>query len=356
MQLSKYVKRFFKAVLFVLLFMVMMGILDFSLELDETVTERMLTLYSEQEDIDTIFVGNSAGEMMDADIYSKTTGEPSFNMCTPSQGLSVSLKNIKLACSHHKIKKVVLFLTFDTVNSDSYDGIDHVYNRVVDSSSPFSTRVRNSIKRNLEESLSYDVINTERTINIWIPWENETTHGIKNMWNNFTRRINRLVKGDRLGSHIAFDLNEHKYEPVPEYLSEEDLTLLNYDIEKASSLLLPPGMLADDKLMLLAEICTFCQNNGIELFVIVTPHRTDYYDRFESFRAESELLSSFLDLFVSERGFMYYNTEDDPDLHDILPDEYFYDWEHVDSQYRDKATDYLTNVITRLNEVSLSGI
>ena len=38
----------------------------------------------------------------------------------------------------------------------------------------------------------------------------------------------------------------------------------------------------------------FCRDNGIEFAVIVTPHRTDYYDRFESFREESESVSSYL--------------------------------------------------------------
>ena len=348
MQRSKYVRRFFKALLFIAIFLLLMGIMDYSFELDEAVTERMLTLYSEKKDIDTIFVGNSAGEMMDADLYGDTTGENAFNMCTPSQGLSVSLKNIKLACSHHRIKKVILLLTYDTVNSDSYDGIDHVYDRVVDSSSPFGTRFKNTFKRNLEESLSYDVINTERTINVWIPWENETTHGFKNLWENLKRRVTRLVQGDPLGSHIAFDLNKATYETVPEYLSEDDLALLDEDINSAQELSLPPGMLADDKLMLLAEICTFCRNNEIELTVIVTPHRSDYYDRFASYREDSEVLDAFLNEFVSKRGFMYYNTENDPKLHDTLPDTYFYDWEHIDDPYRDKATDYLTEVIKRL--------
>ncbi len=350
MQHSKYVRRSLKALLFIAIFLLLMGIMDYSFELDEAVTERMLMQYSEKKDIGTVFVGNSAGEMLDAAHYEDLTGEDAFNMSTPSQGLSVSLKNIKLAASHHRIKKVILFLTFDTVNSDSYDGIDHVYNRVVDSSSPLGTRLYNTIKRNLEESLSYDVINTERTINIWIPWENETTHGFKNLWENLKRRTKRLINGDPLGSHIAFDLNEATYETVPEYLSEDDLAVLDADIQNAHALPLPSGMLADATLMLLAEICTFCRNNDIELIVIVTPHRSDYYDRFASFREESEILDDYLNEFVSKRGFMYYNTEDDPALHETLPDAYFYDWEHIDGPYTDKATDYLTEVIRRLQE------
>lgn len=349
MRRSKYIRRILKAILFVLIFVLFTLILDFSFELDEAVTEKMLSSYSEQTDIETVFVGNSAGEMLLADQYGLTAGEKAFNMCTPSQGLSVSLKNIKLACSHHRIDKVVLLLTFDTVNSDNYDGIDHVYDRVVDSSSPFADRIKKTVKRNLEQSLSYDIINTEETINLWIPWERETTRGFKNLWNNLKRRILRYINKDPLGSHILFDLNKATYERVPEYLSDDDLALLSDDIEKASANSLPPGMLAEDKLLLLAEICTFCRNNNLVLMVIVTPHQTDYYERFSSYREESELLSTCLDDFISKRGFMYYNTEDDPALHYTLPDDYFFDWEHVDSAHKKEATDYLTNVIMRLS-------
>ena len=45
---------------------------------------------------------------------------------------------------------------------------------------------------------------------------------------------------------------------------------------------------------------------------------------------------------------MYYNTEEDETLHQQLPDEYFYDWEHVSKEYIEKSTDYLTGVIQKL--------
>ncbi|MBQ8667340.1 MAG: hypothetical protein IJ526_10820, partial [Lachnospiraceae bacterium] len=151
MQLSDNIKRLLKAILFIIIFLLLTLLFNAAYELDESATEAMLTSYSNHSDLETVFVGNSAGEMVDSDIFSRLSGNSAFNMCTPSQGLSVSLKNIKLACSHHNINKVILLMTFDTLNSENYDAIDHLYDRVVDSSSPFHTRIIKSVKRNIEK-------------------------------------------------------------------------------------------------------------------------------------------------------------------------------------------------------------
>ncbi len=348
MQLSKYVKRTLKAILFVAVFFVMMFVLDAMFEMDEASTEAMLTRYSQTEDIDMVFVGNSAGEMVDDELYSKITGDDAFNMCTPSQGLSVSFKNLQLAASHHKIKKAVLLLTFDVADTESYDGIDHLYDRVVDSSSPFYVRIVNIIKRDVKRSFARDMIGNEKSVNIWIPWENETMHGFDNVKKNLTKRFSRMMRGDRLGSGIAFDLNHEVYDRNPGRWTDEDAAMFEEDAAAIAELPLPEGMLGADKMELLADMCTFCRDNYIDFAVVVTPHRTDYYDRYDEYRANVQTLSGYLDAFVSKRGFMYYNTEDDAGLHTTLPDTYFYDWEHVSDDYKPQATEYLAGVITDL--------
>jgi len=345
MQLSDVLKRAYKLILFVAIFLILTAFLNAAFEPDEAETERMLTLYSQKSDISTVFVGNSAGEMLDADMYSSLTGEHSFNMCTPSQGLSVSLKNMKLAASDHKIDKIVLLLTFDTLNTEDYDGIDHLYDRVVNSASPLYVRIANYIKRNGAKSFAPDIVNREKSVNIWIPWEVETLHGIDNVKSNLRRRFNRLISGEHVGREIAYDLNIKNFDIKPGTLTASDQSLLEDDISKIPSLDISPDMIAADKVELLAKMCSFCRDNNIEFKVVVTPHRSDYYDRYESFRDCSIALSTYIDDFVSKRGFMYYNTEDDILVHDILPDEMFYDWEHISYEYMDKATDYLTDVI-----------
>ncbi len=350
MQHSKNIKRALKAILFVTLLVLFTLFLDASFEPNEEATERMLEGYSRKSEIDTVFIGNSAGEMLDADLFSELSGTKAYNMCTPSQGLSVSLKNIKMARSQHKIDNAVLLLTLDVLNSDDYSGIDHLYNRVVDSTSPIIIRIINVFKRNINESFAPEIINTQKSINIWIPWENETIHGFDNVKKNVSRRLNRLISGDRLGSKIAYDLNSKVYETIPGDLSNEDVLLLENDISSASGLPLPENMITADKLTLLAQICTFCHDNDINLTVIVTPHRSDYYDRYGSFREYTEITSSYLNGFISERGYIYFDCENDEQLHDILPDNYFYDMEHIDVKFINKSTKYLTKVLKQILE------
>lgn len=348
MRRSEYLHRLLKAILFVMIFIVITIIFDSAFEYNESSTENMLTLYSRQKEIDTVFVGNSAGEMLDAKLYTDLTTDRAYNMCTPSQGLSVSLKNIKMAASQHRINKAVLLLTFDSVEAGSYEWIDHLYDRVVYSASPLYVQLGKMIARNSEKSFSPDNIKTEHSINVWIPWEMETDHGLKNVRDNLAMRIERLIQGNRLGSNIAYDLNKRIYQTYPGTLTDQDIYMLQKDIETMSSLKVAPGMISEDKIELLAEICTFCRDNEIDLYVIVTPHRSDYYDKFDDFREYSENISSYLDDFVTKRNFVYYDTEHDPRLHDTLPDEYFYDWEHIYDDHKEQATNYLASMISTL--------
>ncbi len=348
MQRSDHIKRILKALLFVIIFIMIMIIFDAAFLMDEGVTEDMLADYSVKTGIETVFVGNSAGEMLDADSYSMMTGECAFNMCTPSQSLSVSLGNIKLASSQHHVKKAVLLMTFDTVGPEDYDAVEHLYYRVVNSSSPYHKRITGTIRNNMKQSFSRDVVNTESSLNIWIPWENETVHGLSNVSNALKKRVSRVISGDRLGKDIAYDLNTVIYPTVPDDMDADETNLLENDIGLVSELGIPQGLLADDKLTDLARICSYCSNNDIDLTVMITPHRSDYYDRYDSFLENVTIADSYLDQFVSKRGFMYYNTEEDEELHVKLPDEYFYDWEHVSGEYVDRSTEYLTGIIQML--------
>ena len=203
MQRSKIIKRILKTILFVAIFLGLMMIFDATFEMDENATETMLGRYSRTSDIHTVFVGNSAGEMMDDERYSSLTKTQAFNMCTPSQGLYVSLRNIKLASSQHQVKRAILLMTFDTASSESYDGIDHLYNRVVNSSSPLPVRIINEIKYNTGKTVSTGTLDTERSINIWIPWEEEHIHGTANITSNIKKRWRRLIEHKPLGYDIA---------------------------------------------------------------------------------------------------------------------------------------------------------
>lgn len=350
MQRSEYIKRILKAILFTALLVIFTEVLDAAFLLDEKATEEMLVSYSQTNEIDTLFIGNCVGEMMDARLYSELTDTHSFNMSTPSQSLEISLDNIKLASSHHNIRTVTLLMTLDTVSEENYRGIEQLHARVIDSSSPLKVRILNWAKRSWKKSTSDKVVNTEESINVYFPWQNETAHGIDSISDNLKRRFGRLINNKPLGHDIAFDLNTKKYLRNPGDLTAADRTLLEEDIQNASSLNIPTGMISPDNLTLLAKISSFCRDNNILFRAIVTPHRTDYYDRYAAFRDYSETTSAFLNDFLSKRNNMYYNTEDDPGVHDRIRDEYFNIEERLNSDYYDKSTLYLHEIISMMDK------
>ncbi len=342
MQRSKYVKRIIKAILFASLFVVFTAFFDMAFEFDERNTEEMLTAFSEQSGLNTVFVGTSVGEMMDAKEYEKITGEHAFNMCTPSQSLSVSLKNIRLAASNHRIRKAILLTSVETVNLGQYNEIDHIYDRVVDSSSPLHVRIKNAIGRNIRKTFSKEYINREQSINIWIPWENEAVYDKDSIINNLKTRFGRLIRLEPIGYKIAYDLNTVKYAVRSGDPGDEDNRLLEEDLSAAMQLNVPQDMVSEDKLVQLSEICTFCRNNGIELIVLTTPHRSDYYSRNEDLYGNERTVSAYLKDFFAKRGVAYTDTEDDSAVHQIIPDEEFYDYEHVRDEFVSRSSEYLT--------------
>ncbi len=345
MLLSKYIKRILKGLLFMLLIVIFTVVLDAAFELDETVTENMLTAFSHTSNMDTVFVGNSVGDMLDAEIYSSLSGTRSFNMCTPAQTMELSLRNTMFAASQHKIKNVILLMSIDMIDDEDYNRLDQLYDRVIDSSSPWPDRIVISTKRKIRKASSPDMINTEKSINIFIPWENETTRGWDGIKENLDRRYKRLRKKDPLGNEIAYDLNRPGYDRFNADLSKEDMEILNRDIEDAAALDIPEGMLQTGNLERIAKLCNFCRKNDIKLYVIDTPHRTDYYDRYVGFRQASEISNDYLRDFISKRGGVFHDPEKDPNLHEILPDKYFVDVEHINSKYFDKSTKYLYEVL-----------
>lgn len=345
MQYSKYVKRILKGILFAALFILLTIGLDAVFEFDEGDTERMLVDYSGQESLNMIFTGNSAGKFMKYKRYSELSGENGFNMCTPSQGLEVAYKNIFMASSQHPIKHVVLFITYDTFNDDNTEPIEHIYDRVILSSEKPVERFEDTVKKEILESIEPDRIAREDSINLWIPWTKETVSDWNSIRNNIKRRSTRLIKGNRLGHDIAYSLERVTYETKAYEPSEDDINLLSDDIMNIENLDIPDGMLNTDKLAKLDKILVYCRDNGIKISVIVTPHRTDYFDRYESYRGYSEVLDDYLRDFINRRGHKYYNAEEDLNLHEVLPDSYFYDAEHIDEEHSITATEYMTEII-----------
>ena len=115
-------------------------------------------------------------------------------MCTPSQSIELSLNNIRLAASHHDINSVTLLMSLDMFDDEDYSRLDQLYYRVVDSSTPWYKRIFISTKRKIKKSLTPELYNTEKSVNVFIPWENETAHGIDKVKENALNFYDYITK------------------------------------------------------------------------------------------------------------------------------------------------------------------
>ena len=341
MQHSKnnlYVKRIIKAVLFLLIFIMFNIVACIVLELPETESERMLTEYTKKDEIETVILGNSVAKVIYDEVFSEETGSATYNMYTPDQPYSVSLKALQLAASQHDIQSVILVTTFDAQSNDNKKIIEKIYDRTYDASMPMAKRLKNDIYRKYCYMISPDVFYTEESINVWFPWVNETVTTFKERTDNIKRRATRIINGERLGSDYSYELDEVKYERSSGDLNIDDVNLLDADIDKMNNLPLPDDMMDEESIRNLACICRFCDDNDIELSVWIIPHRQDYFERYQGFAERYNIIDDFFDDFISKRGFMYYNFDNCPDIHTLIPDDYYDDWEHIGLKHKEYAT------------------
>lgn len=341
-------KRALKAILFVVIFLVLSAMMGMAMKFKETKSEAMLERYSQAQDIDTIILGNSVAEMVQPDLLDELCGYHSFNMTTPDQSYSVGIREMKMVASQQPLKRVVLYTTFDAGPNANSETIDRIFDRTIDAAGPMSRRLPRKIQKNLKKSLDSDVITTEESINLWIPWTSEAADSLETAWGNFKYRVKRLAKGERLSGKVVRDLNDCT-NPVKEpLLTEEENTGLQEDIEAMHALPIPDGMMTDAELTELATMCAFCSDNDIDFAVLISPHRTDYYERYSGYRDYTVIMDEFLNEFITSRGFEYYNFEQNGDLHKFLPDDYFYDFEHVQDEYADRATELIAEKLLEL--------
>lgn len=345
MRYSKYVKRTIKAIVFVGIFVVLMLIGNMAFELDESSTEKMLAEYSHRSGLETIVLGSSVGTIFNANIYGNLTGERAFNMCTSQQGFEVSFKNIKLAAAQNPIDHVIILVTYDSFNDDDTKIIEHLYDRVVSSSLTPEQRIAYNLKQAAEYSTDDDTRDDEISINGWIPWTQEAVSDFDSAKSNLARRLRRLINGDRLGKDIVRNLKEVTYTREPGILTDEEALEFVRDVESIEEYGIPEGMINKDKLALLASICKYCTENNIKLSIIATPHKTEYFDRYDGFRGKVVKFDDFMSEFASKRDAAFFDIESDEELHKVLPDSFFMDLEHVDYPYGDLATEYYTNLI-----------
>ena len=339
------IKRILKLILFAAIAVLLTFFLDMAFELPESDSEIMLINYSRAKDIDTVLIGSSVGKAIMPEVYRKIAGDNAVNMCTSAQSFGTSYKNLKLAASQHKIKHAVLLMTFDSLDDSDTTAIDHLYDRTINSAGSAGDVIVNTLNYNITKEKQPGILSREESINLWIPWVNETSHGFKQIDNNITSRFMRLLSGNSLGCAFGEDFTTPKYNLIEKSPSEDDMQIFKSDLDEASAISASQITINPEKLEILNDIIRFCSDNSIKLGIVVTPHPASYYKRYASFEENINSVDHFMNNFCRKRNIPYFNAENDPELHKILPDSYFLDSEHIKDDYLPEASDYLSNII-----------
>lgn len=341
----KYINRIVLVVVFVCIFIGLNCVLNLMLEFPESESEKMLTGYTQHEDIDTVIVGNSITNMIDCDTVDEKLNVKSYNMGTPSQTFSISHKIIQMSSEQNPVKRVIIFTGFDSFEKDDVPVFERVFNKTRISSKPFWERTMRQVGLKYQEATAGDNANTTDSVTVWFDWIDNHVDDGESIKKNINNRVFDFFKGDRLGKDFEYDLDRKIYARKDVILDNKDEEMFAQDMQSLEEMDISKGILDIDSLKKLDEICKYCRENSIELIYFISPHQTDYKKRYND---NYEKMDAFLSDFIGRRGGIYYNFENDSQIHTLLPDDYFYDWEHVKSQYRDKSTEVFCEKLTDL--------
>ena len=330
--------RIITVAMFLAVFWVLNRIVSFVLEPLSTSSEEMWTRYTNTENIDTIIVGNSIGEMLDTDIVDSVFGGTSCNMCTPKQNIPISCDAIKVAARQNPIKRVILVSAYDGLTRTKAPVSERIFRRTMIASYPFAKRRYYDFLDRWTEATKRENFDNTESIRAWFPWIDDSQGDMGYIINNVETKAEEYLSGKKLGDGYGYSLDTVRYDRVDNGLSNEDERLLNVDLEYARALTrldVPEGTLGEYSLRSLDEICVYCRDNGIDFTLVMMPHRSDYKKQYEGYY---DTINDYVKNFVESRGFHYHNCELDDGIHERIPDEYFYDIEHVEGAHGEELT------------------
>lgn len=346
----RYRNRIVKDILFLFIFWVLNRMVSFVLEPLSTTSEEMWTRYTNTENIDTIIVGNSIGEMLDTDVVNADLNCISCNMCTPKQNIPISFDAIKVAAKQNPIKRVVLVSAYDGLTRAKAPVSERIFRRTMIASFPFAKRRYYDFLDRWREATDDDNFDRPESIKAWFPWIDDSQGDMAYIWGNIEAKTEDYLSGKKLGDGYGYSLDTVRFGRVDAGWNAEDERLFQVDYEYSIALDrmgVPEGTIGEYSLERLNDICVYCRDNGIDFILIMMPHRSDYKSQYGDYY---DTVDEYTKNFVESRGFKYHNFEEDEGIHERIPDEYFYDIEHVSSEHGKELTKLIDECVTKLEE------
>ncbi len=253
-----------KSMCFLVVISVLNMTLSFFIEPVGGASGRMWNGYYKEEKLDTIFVGSSICQMtFIPQVFDEKLGIKSYNMGTPSQAMPQSIRAIEVALQEHDIKTVIYAMNFSSLK----------YKPIPEAEITFeSARVHQkgglgSIKDTMEYIYSFDVWDSEKSINFLFPWlYNHEDYTMDTLIKNASGKIERVKEWLETGEYDGTD-------GLIKGFRNDERDVFNYDNMWTNN----TGRIYEsyfdaEMLSEFEEMAKLCVANDIELIVIHTPH------------------------------------------------------------------------------------
>ena len=266
-------RRFFAALAITLLAVVAADVaLCLLLEPYAGSTELMWSEYraAADADIDTVFVGSSAtGYGLSPQTFDETLGSTSFNMGTPGQALHESLVSVKSASADHDLDRVVIVVGLETILEFPYINSSVVYTQAKcagEGPLEAASDILNLVTYDYYFSRLY-------SLSCAFPW---TYDHVELTWDAIGKNVERRIKykdvteAARLYAEASGDEGwgywGQGYDGYTTVYPTEHVHGTRFTSHHREDPVI------DDTLRALDELCTWCEEAGIRLYVVGAPY------------------------------------------------------------------------------------
>ena len=232
--------------------------------------------YYEQEDLDTLFVGSSLCKVsFNPLIFDECLGTNSYNMGTPSQAMSQTLRSVEIALKEHDIQTIIFGMSYSSFKHEPVGEAELTFEKA-------RVTQRGGIQ-SIFDTINYlyseDVRTEEKSINFLFPWlYNRSEISLEMIKQNVSMKLQ-----GKSGSS-----DDPLLDNAPFYKGYQNATtaVVNYDNRWVeNSYWHYDAEFDEDMIAELEELMQLCQEKGVELIIINTPRpsfdTTVCYEYFE---------------------------------------------------------------------------
>lgn len=316
--------RIIKIIVFVAVFLMLMGGLNYIIEMPNKYGREVWENYTHKSKIDTLFVGSSVGNIADVGIIDSILGTSSINMSTPEQLYKTNYDAISFIVRQQPIERVVIVMGMDSVKHNENYIADHLFRTGMYFNAPIQDRIYYGIKDKLMRYIDWEFLGSADSINIWFNWIKcpvKTLEGIED--NIFSDENSNSEEAD-----YYVDMDYLPYYRKTEAVNDETHYELEKDLNELASQSITCFEIDNQVFETFDCLLRFLNDNNIEAIVMISPHRLD---NRASLGNDYNKLDGFLRFFSEKRGARYINLDTDNELRGQLDgsDESFKDQEHL---------------------------